>query len=119
MWFWNNVGIDTSQMRVSISLWFMGRMEEYWDNPEEFKPERFLGETTKPIKTAAYFPFNTGPRTCLGKDMALIEAKIVLVWVLQRFLLRLMPGHTPQPQANLTLKVANGMWMQVVKRDFL
>jgi cytochrome P450 len=94
----------------------MGRMEEYWDSPLEFIPERWLGENKKPIKMTAYVPFNTGPRTCLGKDMALLEGKIAAVWILQRFTLRLAPNFEPIYQSNLTLKSKNGMLMQFLKR---
>lgn len=37
---------------------------EYFENPEEFIPERWLKESKYP--TYAFTPFSAGPRNCLG-----------------------------------------------------
>ena len=66
----------------------MGRSERFFDNPKEFRPERWLDEID--TKGAAGLmsddilrPFSLGPRNCIGKLLALAEAKLVtakLVW---------------------------------------
>lgn len=102
-------------MRVTYSLYAMGRMEEYWDKPLEFRPERWLGENNGiPIKANAFASFNAGPRTCLGRDMAYIEAKILVIMILRNFKLRLAPHHTATYQTGITLKAKNGMVMNVI-----
>ncbi len=49
----------------------MGRLSEYYDDPLEFRPERWLDAEGNelPVKPKAFAPFHAGPRTCLGKDM--------------------------------------------------
>ena len=45
---------------------------KYWNEPNKFRPERFLDEEGKPIDYKALIPFGIGPRTCLGEPLARI-----------------------------------------------
>ena len=53
----------------------LGRNPELWDNPLKFDPTRFIKE--KNPSFYKYPVFNTPPRLCLGKHVALMEGKIV------------------------------------------
>jgi cytochrome P450 len=44
--------------------------EEYYKNPQEFRPERWDEEESKTIPAFALNGFNEGPRTCIGKHFA-------------------------------------------------
>jgi cytochrome P450 len=66
---------------------------EYWSNPSEFDPDRFLPENSKDRDSYAFLPFMTGKRNCIGKNFAAMEMKIVLSMVLSRFNFELVPGH--------------------------
>lgn len=71
-----------------MGQWYMGRSERFFDNPKEFRPERWLDEidTKSPAGLTpddVLKPFSMGPRNCVGKLLALAEAKLVtakLVW---------------------------------------
>lgn len=44
---------------------------DYWEEPEAFKPERFLSEDRKTIQKPEHFmPFGVGQRMCLGDHLA-------------------------------------------------
>lgn len=81
----------------------MGRMEEYWECPNEFRPERWIGG-----KSSAFLPFGTGPRSCVGKDMAYLEAKVLVVLILQKYRLRLV-NEKVEVSTAATLKFKNGV----------
>ena len=48
---------------VYIPLMSFHRDPEYWDNPEEFNPERFNADNKSKIRTGTYAPFGLGPNT--------------------------------------------------------
>ncbi|KAL4500541.1 hypothetical protein ABPG72_002965 [Tetrahymena utriculariae] len=72
-------------MQVNISLHGVLRREKYFQNPDEFIPERFSEENKKNINHLAFIPFSSGPKNCIGQHMALIEAKIILVQFILNF----------------------------------
>ncbi|HKF39034.1 MAG TPA: cytochrome P450 [Ktedonobacteraceae bacterium] len=77
------------------------RHPEFWENPEEFDPERFTPERSAGRPRFAYFPFGGGPRQCIGNSFAMMEAQLVLATVVQRFRLRLVPNHRVEPHIGL------------------
>lgn len=70
---------------VIMSSYVSGRLSEFFDNPEKFDPERFAPNLENRYNTYTYFPFTLGPRTCIGKHFADMEAKIILTKLIQRF----------------------------------
>uniref|UniRef100_A0A4X2JQ35 Steroid 17-alpha-hydroxylase/17,20 lyase n=1 Tax=Vombatus ursinus TaxID=29139 RepID=A0A4X2JQ35_VOMUR len=73
--------------RIYINLWSIHHDPTEWDEPEQFKPERFLDKNKEQLimPTASYFPFGGGPRTCIGEFLARAELFLFLSWILQRF----------------------------------
>jgi cytochrome P450 len=66
------------------------RMPEIFKDPLRFDPYRW--ETLKP-SAYEYFPFNAGPRRCLGAEFAMMELKITLAILLQRYRFTLAPNQ--------------------------
>jgi cytochrome P450 len=62
-----------------LTLW----LARYWDDPLEFKPDRFL----KPDwNRDAFIGFSGGPRACLGrKYVFLLQEHLMLLTALNRF----------------------------------
>ncbi len=59
------------------------RDSRVWSDPLQFKPGRWAGEASR--GNDSYFPFGSGPRVCIGKQIALTEAQFTLAHVLQEF----------------------------------
>ncbi|EOA99860.1 Thromboxane-A synthase, partial [Anas platyrhynchos] len=64
---------------------------EFWPEPEKFIPERFTEEAKKEQHPFAYLPFGAGPRGCIGMKMGLLETKMTLLRVLQKFRFKICP----------------------------
>ncbi|KAF4466094.1 cytochrome P450 monooxygenase [Fusarium albosuccineum] len=70
---------------VSCHQYSLGHSPEYFSDPESFHPERWLPEN-HPLYSKRYAtdnleaskPFLIGPRTCLGKNLAYLEMRIIL-----------------------------------------
>ncbi|KAE8577228.1 hypothetical protein XENTR_v10004491 [Xenopus tropicalis] len=65
----------------------------YWDDPEQFNPERFLDKEGKFVKNEAHLPFGAGKRACIGEALARTEIFIFFVNILQKFSLKSPPGE--------------------------
>ncbi|RTG98033.1 cytochrome [Thermus scotoductus] len=83
----------------------------YFPEGEIFRPERFL--EAKSLPNGRYFPFGMGKRTCLGRNLALLEGIVALRAFFQRF--RLPPLPEPQVQAGVTLRPKGGLWVTLEK----
>ncbi|HWB64402.1 MAG TPA: cytochrome P450 [Chitinophagales bacterium] len=90
-----------------------------WPEPDVFNPERFSKENAKAHHRFAYFPFGGGPRQCIGNNFALMEMQVIIVMMLQKFRFKTMPGFIPEMHPMVTLRMKNGMQMQVQKRSGL
>ena len=79
---------------VAVDVLSMHFDQEYWGSIDvnEFAPSRFEDPN---INKQAYMPFGIGPRTCVGMRFALLEIKLTLVKILQRY--SIVPsGNTPK-----------------------
>lgn len=98
---------------VMICAYAVHRRKEYWPNPEGFDPRRFAPEAEAARHRFCYFPFSMGPRNCLGRHFAMMEAMLILPMVLQRFRLDLVPGHPVAPEPMITLRPKDGVRMRI------
>lgn len=99
--------------RTHLSVWAVHRDEAFWDDPREWRPERWR-DTSPRGKGYAYVPFGAGPRVCLGRRFALLEAKLVLAMVGQRFALAPQRSLAFEPMS--TTQPAHGVPVGVTRR---
>lgn len=59
--------------------------EKYWDDPETFRPERFLNSDGELQRKEAFVPFSIGPRFCIGEPLARMELFLFFTNLLQRY----------------------------------
>jgi cytochrome P450 len=57
----------------------------FWEEPESFRPERFMGDAAKKRKPYTYIPFGGGKRSCIGGAMSQVENTLALSMLLRRF----------------------------------
>jgi cytochrome P450 len=101
---------------VLASQWVMHRDKRYYDDPDAFRPERWLDGLAARLPAGAYFPFGDGPRRCIGQSFAVMETALVLATIAQRFQFRLVPGHPMVPEPLVTLRPKHGIRMTIEAR---
>jgi len=93
---------------IQIVPFTLHRSERWFENPNLFKPSRFLEDPSWP--KYAYLPFGAGPRVCIGQNFALMEACLVTATILQRWRPSQILGNIV-PEAKFSLRPQGGLPM--------
>ena len=79
-------GTDVAPGRtVFVSMSATHRDARFFEDPDAFRPERWLGGLPRDLPRGAFFPFGLGPRMCVGASFAMLEATLVLAHCTQRW----------------------------------
>jgi cytochrome P450 len=98
-----------------LSPYLVHRDPVLWKDPDRFDPDRWTPELREATK-GAYFPFGMGPRMCVGKHFALLEAKLILVHFLSRFHFRMLGSDPLKPDFKITLGLASPLRVALQRR---
>uniref|UniRef100_A0A3Q0RIF8 Cholesterol 24-hydroxylase n=1 Tax=Amphilophus citrinellus TaxID=61819 RepID=A0A3Q0RIF8_AMPCI len=98
-----------------FSSYVCGRLDKFFKDPLTFDPDRFHPDAPKPYY--CYYPFGLGPRSCLGKNFAQMEAKVVMAKLLQRFDFTLVPGQTFDILDTGMLRPKSGVICSISQRE--
>jgi cytochrome P450 len=101
---------------VFLPQWVVHRDGRWFDDPEDFRPERWANGLMQRIHRYAYFPFGGGPRICIGNNFALMEAVLILATIAQRYRLRLAADANIVPLPTMTLRPAHGVKVVLTRR---
>ncbi len=94
---------------VAVALTLLHSDPTVYEDPDKFRPERFLDHKYSPFE---YAPFGGGYRRCIGETFATFEMTLVLGTILSRASLSMPPQ--PRPRA-----VINGIAMGPSRAVFL
>ncbi|HKJ58971.1 MAG TPA: cytochrome P450, partial [Halobacteriales archaeon] len=106
--------------RVILHIRLVQRDSRFFDDPAAFRPERWTPELRRELHDFAYAPFGGGPRICIGREFALLEAKLALATIGREFrvdwLGENLPDGEPPTSPEMTLRMEQGQEFQVVER---
>lgn len=102
-------------------VWIYGlhRNDKFWENPDDFKPERWLKEAHD-VVPGSYMPFAHGPRNCLGQPLAHIILRTFLAHLLKEFDFQIPPGEAMERkdmQVGFTVLPRGGVSLVALPRD--
>ncbi|CAO2180020.1 unnamed protein product [Urochloa humidicola] len=99
---------------LSIPIALLHRDKDVWGHDaDEFNPARFEHGVSKatPNHPNALLSFSQGPRACIGQNFAMLEARIGIAMILQRFSFELSPKYVHAPKEAITLMPRFGLPM--------
>ncbi|PKI41023.1 hypothetical protein CRG98_038551, partial [Punica granatum] len=125
---------------IFVSVYNLHRSPYFWDNPNDFEPERFLRQKKSEgiegwagfdpsrspgalypneiVSDFAFLPFGGGPRKCVGDQFALMESTIALAMLLQKFDVELRgPPESVELVTGATIHTKSGMWCRLRMRS--
>lgn len=88
-------------VHVKLPLVIVHQSEKFWgSDAKEFNPDRFVQGISKATGgKICFFAFGWGPRICIGSNFAMLQVKMALAMILQRFSLELSPSYVHAPTA--------------------
>ncbi|CAN4118663.1 unnamed protein product [Withania somnifera] len=105
--------------RMILPFYTMGRLETLWGKDYlEFKPKRWISERggIKHVPSYKFPAFNPGPRSCLGKEMAFIQMKILAATIIHDYNIQVVEPQNISPATSVMMHVKNGLLVKVVKK---
>lgn len=97
-----------------LSQWVLQRDDRYWDEPEQFRPGRWLEDVDRP--EYAYFPFGGGRRHCIGMHYVMMELVVATATLVGNADLQLEMGGELEYRAALSLRPTTEMRASVRHR---
>nr|XP_048318138.1 cytochrome P450 71B37-like [Ziziphus jujuba var. spinosa] len=112
------------KMLIQVNAWAIGRDPEYWENPEEFIPERFTNNSIDfKGQDFEFLPFGSGRRICPGMYMGTTTVELGLANLLYRFDWKLPDGMKEEDlnmeeKAGISLTISKKTDLQLVPIKF-
>ncbi|MCA0206656.1 MAG: cytochrome P450 [Proteobacteria bacterium] len=103
--------------QVVISPWHLGRHQAIWEDPDAFCPARWQSPEGRAAARDGFIPFSAGPRVCTGAGLAMVEGPLILAMIARDLRLAPVEGRVPVPQAQLTVRAAEGIWLRLTRRS--
>jgi len=91
--------------------------KRFWDAPEEFRPERWMGDAARKRQKYTYLPFGGGRRSCIGGAMSQVENTLALSILLRRFQPEYAGDKEPGISGTVTLTPRGGLYFRVKERS--
>ncbi|WP_276299107.1 cytochrome P450 [Halorussus lipolyticus] len=101
---------------VMLPQWVIHRDERFYDNPDEFRPERWTEEFEEELPEYAYFPFGGGPRACIAQNFALLEMKLIVATIANRVSVSLEDDDPMEFAVTFTAHPKDEVMMSVEER---
>ncbi|XP_028157329.1 cytochrome P450 9e2-like isoform X2 [Ostrinia furnacalis] len=112
-----SVQVQTGEI-VALPIYGIHMDPDYYPDPEEIRPERFMGEEKKNRPSHLFLAFGVGPRNCIGLRFAMFSAKMAMVALMKNFKFSVC-DKTEDPihfdKRSMLLKTGKGLWVRLEK----
>jgi cytochrome P450 len=111
-------GIDIERgTMVAFSRYSLHRHPDFWQEPDAFRPERFVKDNMENERSSfAHVPFGGGPRICIGINFAMLELIAIVATVLPRYRVVIDASDRHLMWAHLTMYPKHGLRVRAIRR---
>lgn len=102
---------------IFMSQYAMHRSPRYYENPEQFIPERWTDDFKRHLPRFSYFPFGGGLRGCIGEPFAWQEGILLIATISSYWKMTLRPNQKIKMDPGITLNPKKGIKMQLHARN--
>jgi cytochrome P450 len=100
---------------ILMSQYVMHHNPRYYEEPNQFNPDRWTEEFKSHLPRFCYFPFGGGIRS-IGEPFAWIEGILIIATIAQKWTMRLLPNQRVKLDPAITLRPRYGMKMKLIQR---
>ena len=111
----NNVRVPKG-VQVNVINFVIHRHPDYWDNPDEFDPERFTDSRSKGRERGTYLPFSMGPRSCTGENMGFAQMVLILAHLVKNFRFSIANKNPIIPRPSVSLRSSEPISLRLEPR---
>ena len=90
--------------QIIVSQWVMHHDQRWFQQPNEYLPDRWLDGLRDRLPRFVYLPFGGGPRVCIGNHFAMLEAVLTLANVLHKWRVEPVDAEEPKLMPSITLR---------------
>ncbi|CAM4818974.1 unnamed protein product [Rotaria magnacalcarata] len=107
---------------ILVDAYTLHRRSDLWPRPLEFDYTRWMRDLKTNLKpklahSFAYLPFAAGPRSCIGQNFALLEAKLMLAMFVEKCNFDMVPGQRIVPDVKITMRPKYGLLAKISRRE--
>ena len=100
-----------------LSLYSLHRDPDYWSNPDQFIPERFLKENKADLPDkGCYIPFGFGPKLCIAQNLALHQAPLLLALMIKHYQIDVLAPDNVELDCQMSLRPRDEMRVKITLR---
>jgi cytochrome P450 len=99
--------------RIVMFAYGVHHSPKYWEEPEAFRPERWMGDAARKRAKYTYLPFGAGRRSCIGGAMSQVENTLALSMLLRRFRPEYVGNEPPGINGTVTLTPKGGLMFRI------
>ncbi|MFT3767302.1 MAG: cytochrome P450 [Minicystis sp.] len=94
---------------VALLPYRIHRHPSAWEDADAFTPERFTPAGMASQPKGAYLPFGLGAHQCIGNNLAIMQAQLILAMTAQRYRIELASGQEVEPEGVIALRPKHGI----------
>jgi cytochrome P450 len=101
---------------IVMSQYVMHHDSRFYDNPDEFNPDRWTDEFKRSLPRFSYFPFGGGIRGCIGEPFSWQEGILLMATISSNWTMSIVPKQKIKMDPGITLNPKNGIKMKLSLR---